>query len=46
MNVGVVKLMTAAIFQIYMLSVFICDLFNDTAGSSEHVILSDRMIGE
>lgn len=38
--------MTVAIFKIYMVSVFIYDLFNDTAGSSEHVILSDRMIGE
>jgi hypothetical protein len=45
-NVGVVKLMATAIFQIYMLSVFIYDLLNDTAGSSVHVILSDRMIGE
>jgi hypothetical protein len=45
-NVGVVKLMTTVIFQIHMLSIFIFGLFNDTTGSSEHIILSGKMIGE
>jgi hypothetical protein len=38
--------MKTAIFQIHMFSIFIYDIFNDTASNSEHIMLSDRMIGE